>query len=391
MKMNKRKDKKQKNRTLKISVTILAFVLFIFLIKDDFKNMNVLIALGRDRSPKTENVIIPDSTLDDIYAYIASLSSLDSSKINITSSDSEHGVFDIKGADSKFHVLQITDVHISGLESNYGKNIAALKTVYELVQREHPDFIVVTGDLIFGTSETTQEADERSLDIVLKFMEQMGVKWTWSYGNHDHSALDYMNQDSLSEQLSQCDDLYMAGKLDNVTGASNAVFRVYNGNHLMTALFSIDSNSDIVDEENDFVTYGYIDDSQVDWYEQRINELVQEGGTNMNTFVFTHIPLQQYNEDAKVISGKREESVNCSNIASGIFDKIRELGSTKAIFCGHDHLNNTISQYMGIYLVYSKSIDYTAYVGIDQMTEQRGACSIQLTKQDYQIKNITYK
>ncbi|MDY3766456.1 MAG: hypothetical protein SO016_07160 [Lachnospiraceae bacterium] len=43
-------------------------------------------------------------------------------------------------------------------------------------------------------------------------------------------------------------------------------------------------------------------------------------------------------------------------------------------------INNMGIRYKGIDLVYSKSIDYFAYPGIDKMTEQRGATMIDLNE-----------
>ena len=39
-------------------------------------------------------------------------------------------------------------------------------------------------------------------------------------------------------------------------------------------------------------------------------------------------------------------------VKSGFFDKCRELGSTKYIFCGHDHENNASVWYEGITMTY---------------------------------------
>lgn len=58
------------------------------------------------------------------------------------------------------------------------------------------------------------------------------------------------------------------------------------------------------------------------------------------------------------------------------------LGSTKAIFCGHDHLNDFSVEYYGVRLTFSKSIDYTAYAfqGIAEKTEQRGGTIISVSE-----------
>ena len=69
-----------------------------------------------------------------------------------------------------------------------------------------------------------------------------------------------------------------------------------------------------------------------------------------------------------------------------------QLGSTKAMFVGHDHLNDYGAYYNGIELVYGKSIDYTAYPGIENSTEQRGATLINITSDgNYSIVQMQYE
>ena len=58
-----------------------------------------------------------------------------------------------------------------------------------------------------------------------------------------------------------------------------------------------------------------------------------------------------------------------------LFETMQELGSTKAIFCGHDHDNNFSIDYKGIRFTYGMSIDYLAYPGIYKRGSQRG-CTV---------------
>ncbi|MDE6232130.1 MAG: hypothetical protein K2M60_02105, partial [Lachnospiraceae bacterium] len=65
----------------------------------------------------------------------------------------------------------------------------------------------------------------------------------------------------------------------------------------------------------------------------------------------------------------------------------QRLGSTKAMFCGHDHYNNLSVEYKGIRLTYGYSIDYLAMPGIEDDTEQRGATLITIDRNgDYVIE-----
>ena len=81
------------------------------------------------------------------------------------------------------------------------------------------------------------------------------------------------------------------------------------------------------------------------------------------------------------------DKICCSTCHSKLFDTAVELGSTKAMFCGHDHYNNQSLEYKGIRLTYGYSIDYLVMPGIENDTEQRGATLIVIDKQGgYEIK-----
>ncbi|WP_352230731.1 hypothetical protein [Thomasclavelia cocleata] len=46
-------------------------------------------------------------------------------------------------------MLQLTDIHLGGSAFSYDKDLKALKTIYSLLERTKPDFVIVTGDLTF--------------------------------------------------------------------------------------------------------------------------------------------------------------------------------------------------------------------------------------------------
>ena len=74
---------------------------------------------------------------------------------------------------------------------------------------------------------------------------------------------------------------------------------------------------------------------------------------------------------------------------SSLFDTAVELNSTKAMFYGHDHLNNVSLEYKGIRLTYGLSIDYLAYQGIENETDQRGGTLITLKPDNtFEIEQI---
>ena len=123
----------------------------------------------------------------------------------------------------------------------------------------------------------------------------------------------------------------------------------------------------------------------------------------VKSLLFFHIPLPEFKDawdelaahgyedtpNVQYITGLVGETGKC--IYSGIgedqmFETIQELGSTKAVFCGHDHYNNFSVRYHGIELVYGNSVDYLAYMGINKKGSQRG-CTVITTDPEggYQV------
>lgn len=126
------------------------------------------------------------------------------------------------------------------------------------------------------------------------------------------------------------------------------------------------------------------------------------------SLLFFHIPLletrEAYNqyleadcqdtEEVQWLYGVIEESdpyVFSSPIDTDMFETIVELGSTQAMFFGHDHINNIALTYKGINMEYGMSIDYLAYIGIDKEGKQRG-CKVITVQPDgsYDSVNNNY-
>ena len=92
--------------------------------------------------------------------------------------------------------------------------------------------------------------------------------------------------------------------------------------------------------------------------------------------MYMHIPpeemLAAYNEAAEGditdfnkygISGEDGQVVYSSSYPDNLFETVLDVGSTKGIFFGHDHLNSLRFNYKGVLLSYGYSIDYSAYAG----------------------------
>lgn len=319
-----------------------------------------------------------------------------------------------------FRVMQLTDVHIGGGFMSGKKDSMALNAVAAMITAEKPDLVIVTGDVSYpvpfqaGTFNNLAAAK-----VFAALMEKLGVYWTLGYGNHDTEAYSYYGREELSEfytseELKYC--LFEVGPED-VDGYGNQVINVKNKRGVITqSLFVFDSHS-YVDGDVLGIMWKYdnIHQNQVDWYKNTLKKLNEQNDeilklrkSDIKSAAFFHIPLTEQRdawyeyaengfkdtENAKVFYGTAGESgkVVYSGIKEdNLFEAMQELGSTKAVFCGHDHYNNFSMEYKGIRLTYGMSIDYLAYPGIYQKGSQRGCTMITFTpKGDFDCKPESY-
>ena len=78
--------------------------------------------------------------------------------------------------------------------------------------------------------------------------------------------------------------------------------------------------------------------------------------------VYFHIPLPEYaNFDSSNFTGVRQEDISSASVNSGFFTTLVEAGDVKAVFVGHDHLNDFCGKLTGINLCYAGGFGYHAY------------------------------
>ena len=249
----------------------------------------------------------------------------------------------------------------------------------------------MTGDMCFPLGIMSMSFNNTSaVHQFAAFMRNTGIPWCFTYGNHDTESLASAGKQELNDVYMSLS--YKTSKTllypyiqPDIMGRNNQLIEVRNSDGtLNTALFLIDSNAYTGEGIN---VYDYIHDDQVEWYADEVKRLNQEEGKMVSSMAFFHIPLQEYrtayelyesgSDEVTYYFGSNDEKmidkICCSDYPSKLFDTMLELGSTKAVFCGHDHYNNMSLEYKGIRLTYGMSIDYLAMPGIEKDTKQRGA------------------
>ena len=313
--------------------------------------------------------------------------------------------------DEEFKVLQLTDIHIGGGFLSTKKDRWSMNAVASMITAEKPDLVVVTGDISFPVPYSAGTFNNLyGTEVFAELMESLGVYWTFTFGNHDTEVYSYFTREDLvkfyeNKNYSHC--LFERGDA-NISGYGNNIIKVKNTQGVVTqALVLLDSHSYTGGDALGILwKYDNLHKDQIDWYVSEIekinnaNKAIDVNVEKVKNSAFFHIPLREYRnawkeysendykdtENVGFVYGNMGEPNNKNSVGEmtyGVFcgigdDDFFEKGQQnglQAVFCGHDHYNNFSVNYKGIRLTYGMSIDYLAYAGIWQETNQRG-CTV---------------
>lgn len=305
-----------------------------------------------------------------------------------------------EGDDEPFKILQLTDLHIGGTLSSAEKDYKVFSAVYKMVESVKPDLIIFTGDVARPIRSPLCNL-LIGMKTIGTLMENIGIPWTITYGNHDCEGMDPKEKSAVSaylESLEHC--IFRKGPTFEKINKSwapegNTFINILNSDSSHnTSLVLLDSN--MYAKVGSSTVYDNIHDDQVEWYEKEIIKLADKYTDSdieeLQTLAFYHIPNMEFvdayelylegSNEVEYLGGEINEEICNAYYKGKIFDKMVELNSTKGIFVGHDHVNNMSLKYRGIVLSYGLSIDYSAYDKIEFSTYQRGGTKITLEENE---------
>ncbi len=316
----------------------------------------------------------------------------------------------------QFKIMQLTDIHIGAGFLSVKNDKQAIKAVETMVRREKPDLVVVTGDAFFPVPQSGTFNNSHELRVFATMMNNLGVYWAYTFGNHEYQGFSFLSEAKLAEKLEGCSEycLFQRGS-EKVSGEGNYIINVKNTDGVITrSVVCLDSHAYMPEDKLGLdEKYDNIHSDQIEWYRNTLNSLdesnrhtiasLQDGAkrskyTNdfsiIKSFVFFHIPLKEYRTawnnykanhyrskgDTTYIYGymgeKKPPYIYCSEKDENLFETAQALGSTQGFFCGHDHTNNFSFVYKGIRLTYGYSIDSLVYKNIKNLGSQRGCTLI---------------
>ncbi len=359
-------------------------------------------------APVTQGINLTSNAYAESFGQIA----YDENRL-IPTEDADGWVFN---TDRPLKVVQLTDIHIGGGLLSKSFDRKAMNAVAAMLTYEKPDLVVLTGDMVYPVPfQGGTLNNEISTKLLITLLETLGVYYAPLFGNHDTESYSTHTRDQVGDIWSSDELEYSLFKKgpEDIDGVGNYIIKVKNSQGIVkNALFCIDSNDYSKDDLLGLGgNYDNIHENQIEWYRTKVNE-IHAANTAINpsepmftSLAFFHIPLEEFGiaweeykanggdtENVKYISGEHREKTCSSPTSDNFFETVTQLGSTKAIFCGHDHVNNGAVEYKGVKLVYGMSIDYIAYVTpiTNLVGYQRGCTVISVDGSEIEVSLENY-
>ena len=259
-----------------------------------------------------------------------------------------------------------------------------------------PDFALINGDVINGSPTSALEA-KQAINNVVRPMEDRGIPWALTFGNHDEdsSARTGMDEGAYLEFVRQYPHNLNTAGARGITGSGNQVLgvRPSRGGGEAFALWLLDSGRYAPEQiaGQDFEGYpdwDWLRPDQVQWYLETSAALERRNRGLVPGLVFQHIALWEHRfawfasvdsrseadharaAEKHSIIGERNEDECPGPFNSGMFAAMLQRGDVKGLFVGHDHINTYVADYYGIQLGYAPGTGFGTY-GLGGQEEHR--------------------
>lgn len=241
---------------------------------------------------------------------------------------------------SRIRLLQLTDLHFFCTRDTRPEfDTDTVESMKRLVEHARPDALLVTGDL---WHDNPDGRGREFMEHAIAQVAGLGVPWLFTWGNHD-----------------RLDD-YASGH-DHIAGAPHSLYRggAGKGNYVVALedaggaplwdLLCLNSGG------------GGVLRPHHDWLADHAKTRV--GRRAVPAMVVVHIPIRAYADlwAQGAAAGVKLEDV-CFELEKGdSLAAMKAHGGIRAVFCGHDHVNDYHGVLDGIELVYGRASGHAGY------------------------------
>ena len=252
----------------------------------------------------------------------------------------------------------------------------------EVITATNPDFIIITGDVIYG------EFDDNGtvLPAFIEFMDSFQIPWSPVFGNHDNESAKGVDWQCAQLEASE----YCYFEQNNVSGNGNYSVGIAQGGELLRVFYMMDSNAcgnaTQADKDSGKVLYNFagFKQDQIDWYTNQIKLLKKYVPDVKISFAY-HIQQAIFGDAYAKYGFNQSNKYQDINLDSmddvaesdfgyigrqmkgpwdgdkKVYNGMKELG-VDSIFVGHEHCNNVSVVYDGIRFTYGlKSSEYDRF------------------------------
>ena len=249
--------------------------------------------------------------------------------------------------DGKFKLLQLTDTHYIAGDP---RSERALRNVEQMLDAEKPDFVIHTGDVVYGKPA----AD--GARAILQPLVDRGIPFAVAMGNHD-SDFDLTRTEmykvlrSIPGNINTPDDR-------GLTGCSNDVVALLGRSGRPDRLFFLfDSGNRVL--LDGIKGWEHIHFDQIAWYRAHSTAFTAaNGGRPVPSLAFFHIPFPEYREalrdPSRELVGNLAEEPGSSKFNSGLYLAMKEMGDVQGVVTGHDHNCDYVCLWQGFYQIYGR-------------------------------------
>ncbi|KAL1967225.1 hypothetical protein VTN77DRAFT_3516 [Rasamsonia byssochlamydoides] len=263
--------------------------------------------------------------------------------------------------DGTFQLSVFSDLHYGEAENlvwGPQQDVNSTRVMNTILDVEHPQLVVINGDLITGEN-TYRENSSWYVDEIVAPLVERGLLWASTYGNHD-SDYNLSRAEIFAREKRYPNSLTQNMVPGFNAGVSNYYLPVFSSDVQKQApeviLWFFDSRGGNYFEELDsngqkVPQPGWVDESVADWFLRTNAELTKQYGKVIPSLAFYHIPVDAMLafQQGPGVDPHREPGINDDNPLAqqtGSTYEGQDVPFMKALlategliatFSGHDH------------------------------------------------------
>lgn len=256
-----------------------------------------------------------------------------------------------------FRILQLTDTHFGRPKDEHKEKDQRTRVLIRtLIDEQKPAMAFHTGDFINNDVDGVEHS-------AIGFMNDVGIPWSVVFGNHDHGPAtgSLPMEDFYAKFQNHATGFIKVPEHEAADGVKTT--REY--------CFRIDLRAKDAPAPG-FTLIGFncgkrkpalhVPESQMAWMRAQLEADAKLGRTHP-IIVMQHVPTLEFKTlfDSGKATGRKGEDVCFESDTGAVLDAYSASKRVRAVFVGHDHVNDYIGEQKGVRLAYGRVSGWAGY------------------------------